>query len=69
MQRAADWTATPVAGGTPVHVLLDMNERVLKLRVGDDGPMMAAYTGLPAEGVHPYVASGEGGDESIFYCF
>jgi len=68
-ELAADWRETPVAGGTPVHVLLDMDERVLMLRVSDDGPMMAAYTGLPAEGVYPYVASGDGGDESIFYCF
>lgn len=62
---AEDWDAIPVSNGEPVHVHLDMDNRTLSFAIGD-GAFRTAFSELPAEGVYPLVASGEGGDESIF---
>lgn len=64
--RNPEWTGkrllNPIPVNTPIHVILDMEERTLAFAVGDAEPQIA-FTHLPAS-VHPYVASGEIGDRS-----
>ena len=54
---------TPMPTGTPVTVILDMEERTLSFAIGDAEPQLA-YTNLPAR-VHPYLCSGDKEDNSV----
>ena len=48
----------PIARGTPITVILDMEERTLSFAIGDAEPQLG-FSNLPAK-VHPYVCSGDG---------
>ena len=47
----------PIARGTPITVILDMEERTLSFAIGDEEPKLG-FTNLPAM-VHPYLCSGD----------
>lgn len=51
-----------ISTGTPICVILDMDQRTLSFAIGDAQPQVA-FTGLPA-GMHPYVCSGEKAERS-----
>ena len=64
--KSSQWLKSKagVPRGTPVHVILNMDERTLSFAIGDSEPCVA-YKGLPASGVHPYLCSGDIGERSI----
>ena len=61
--RNPQWVPERVPADTPVHVMLDMDERNLYLAIGDAEPQLA-YSNLPAS-VHPYICSGEPLERSV----
>ena len=63
VQKNAMWTNQRCGAGTPVRVILDMDERTLSFAIGDAMPRLA-YTHLP-DRVHPYICSGEKDDKSL----
>jgi hypothetical protein len=58
------WIDAPVRPrGTPVRIILDMEERSLSIAIGDAEPQLA-FTSLP-RALHPYICSGDNADNSV----
>ena len=64
--RNPDWVKRvlrPIPLGTPIHIILDMEEHSLSFKIGDAETQLA-YTNLPTA-VHPYICSGDIEDRSL----
>ena len=61
--KNAEWVNTPASPGTPVRIILDMEQRTMSIAVGDAEPQLA-YVSLPAP-LRPYICSGDTGDRSL----
>ena len=67
VEQSAAWAqyapVRPIPRGTPVHVILDMEQRTLSFAIGEGEPIVA-YANLPLP-VHPYICSGDVADRSL----
>ena len=64
--RNPDWVKRvlrPIPLGTPILVILDMEEHTLSFKIGDAETQLA-FTNLP-KSVHPYICSGDIEDRSL----